>query len=110
MIGGQGRQWQWTATRAAKALLLGELAEADLKPELEIFADDVKCAHGAAVGDLDADSLFYLRARGIPEAEARGLLLHAFLEDAVAANQPIPTSGNRCAHRTAETALEARVA
>lgn len=70
--------------QTAKALLLGETAEADLKPELEIFADDVKCAHGAAVGDLDADSLFYLRARGIPETEARGLLLHAFLEDAVA--------------------------
>lgn len=70
--------------QTAKALLLGEAAEADLKPELEIFADDVKCAHGAAVGDLDADSLFYLRARGIPEVEARGLLLHAFLEDAVA--------------------------
>lgn len=72
------------SVQTAKALLLGESAEADLKPELEIFADDVKCAHGAAVGDLDADSLFYLRARGIPEAEARGLLLHAFLEDAVA--------------------------
>jgi Fe-S cluster assembly protein SufD len=70
--------------QTAKALLLGETAEADLKPELEIFADDVKCAHGAAVGDLDADSLFYLRARGIPESQARGLLLHAFLEDAVA--------------------------
>jgi Fe-S cluster assembly protein SufD len=70
--------------QTAKALLLGEAAEADLKPELEIFADDVKCAHGAAVGDLDAESLFYLRARGIPEAEARGLLLHAFLEDALA--------------------------
>jgi Fe-S cluster assembly protein SufD len=72
------------SNQSAKALLLGETAEADLKPELEIFADDVKCAHGAAVGDLDAESLFYLRARGIPEAEARGLLLHAFLEDAVA--------------------------
>ena len=72
------------SSQTAKALLLGEGAEADLKPELEIFADDVKCAHGAAVGDLDAESLFYLRARGIPEAEARGLLLQAFLEDAVA--------------------------
>ena len=70
--------------QTAKALLLGERAEADLKPELEIFADDVKCAHGAAVGDLDADSLFYLRARGIPEAEARNMLLRAFLEEAVA--------------------------
>ncbi len=72
------------SSQTAKALLLGDAAEADLKPELEIFADDVKCAHGAAVGDLDADSLFYLRARGIPEAEARGLLLQAFLEDAIA--------------------------
>ena len=72
------------SSQTAKALLLGDAAEADLKPELEIFADDVKCAHGAAVGDLDAESLFYLRARGIPEAEARGLLLQAFLEDAIA--------------------------
>jgi Fe-S cluster assembly protein SufD len=69
--------------QTAKALLLGGRAEADLKPELEIFADDVKCAHGAAVGDLDGDSLFYLRARGIPEQEARHLLFHAFLDDAL---------------------------
>ena len=69
--------------QTAKALLLSPRAEADLKPELIIFADDVKCAHGAAVGDLDAEALFYLRARGIPEAEARGLLILAFLEDAV---------------------------
>ncbi|MES2254844.1 MAG: Fe-S cluster assembly protein SufD [Pseudomonadota bacterium] len=69
--------------QTAKALLLDGRAEADLKPELEIFADDVKCAHGAAVGDLDADSLFYLRARGIPEKDARHLLIHAFLEDAL---------------------------
>src|SRR4029077_8669123 len=72
------------SSQTAKALLLGEGAEADLKPELEIFADDVKCAHGAAVGDLDAESLFYLRARGIPEGEARALLIHAFLEEALA--------------------------
>jgi Fe-S cluster assembly protein SufD len=96
VAGGQGRAvYQGKVTvakgangsdsnQSAKALLLGDAAEADLKPELEIFADDVKCAHGAAVGDLDAESLFYLRARGISEAEARGLLLHAFLEDAVA--------------------------
>lgn len=69
--------------QSAKALLLGSHAEADLKPELEILADDVKCAHGAAVGDLDAESLFYLRTRGIAESEARALLIHAFLEDAV---------------------------
>jgi Fe-S cluster assembly protein SufD len=69
--------------QTAKALLLGPRAEADLKPELEIFADDVRCAHGAAVGDLDADSLFYLRSRGVPETEARNLLIRAFLEEAV---------------------------
>ncbi len=69
--------------QTAKAILLGTRAEADLKPELEILADDVKCAHGAAIGDLDANSLFYLRSRGIPEPEARSLLLRAFLEEAV---------------------------
>ncbi|HEX3653274.1 MAG TPA: SufD family Fe-S cluster assembly protein [Rhizomicrobium sp.] len=70
--------------QTAKGLLLGERAEIDLKPELEILADDVKCAHGAAVGDLDPESLFYLRSRGLPEGEARALLMRAFLEDAVA--------------------------
>jgi Fe-S cluster assembly protein SufD len=69
--------------QTAKGLLLGERSEIDLKPELEILADDVKCAHGAAVGDLDPESLFYLRSRGVPEAEARALLMRAFLEDAV---------------------------
>jgi Fe-S cluster assembly protein SufD len=91
--------------QTAKALLLGEAAEADLKPELEIFADDVKCAHGAAVGDLDAESLFYLRARGIPEAQARRMLLQAFLEDAVA---QISDADSRALARTELlTALEA---
>lgn len=69
--------------QTAKGLLLEDRAEIDLKPELEIFADDVKCAHGAAVGDLDAESLFYLRSRGIPENEARALLMRAFIGDAV---------------------------
>jgi Fe-S cluster assembly protein SufD len=70
--------------QTAKAILLGGRAEADLKPELEILADDVKCAHGAAIGDLDADSLFYLRSRGLPETEARTLLIRGFLEEAIA--------------------------
>jgi Fe-S cluster assembly protein SufD len=74
---------QSDSRQTAKALLLGTRAEADLKPELEILADDVKCAHGAAVGDLDADSLFYLRARGLSESDARNLLIHAFLEEAI---------------------------
>ena len=83
--------------QTAKALLLSETAEADLKPELEIFADDVKCAHGAAVGDLDADSLFYLRARGIPENHARAILMYAFLEEAL---EPIANEDLRGAVRT----------
>lgn len=59
-------------------LLLSRLAEADARPELEIYADDVKCAHGATVGQLDEDALFYLRSRGIETAHARQLLTYAF--------------------------------
>ena len=66
-----------------RALLLSKTAEADAKPELEIHADDVVCGHGAAIGDLDADALFYLRARGIPLDEARAMLTEAFLEEAL---------------------------
>ena len=67
----------------SKALLLSDQAELDAKPELEIYADDVKCSHGATTGDLDHDALFYLRARGIPEAAARRMLIEAFLAEAV---------------------------
>jgi Fe-S cluster assembly protein SufD len=66
-----------------KALLLSPRAEADAKPELEIFADDVICGHGTAIGAVVSDALFYLRSRGISEAEARSLLVRAFLEDAI---------------------------
>ena len=66
-----------------QALLLSPEAEIDSKPQLEIYADDVKCSHGATVGALDAEQLFYLRARGIPEAAARAMLIEAFLQDAV---------------------------
>lgn len=64
---------------AAHALLLSEDAEANAKPELEIFADDVACGHGATVGALDKTLLFYLRARGLPEKEAQALLIEAFV-------------------------------
>jgi Fe-S cluster assembly protein SufD len=64
-----------------KNLLLSRQARADSKPELEILADDVKCSHGATVGDLDRNQMFYLRARGIPEAEARALLVEAFIAE-----------------------------
>jgi Fe-S cluster assembly protein SufD len=62
-------------------LLLSRDAEADTKPQLEIYADDVKCAHGATVGQLDADALFYLRSRAMDEAAARDLLTYAFARD-----------------------------
>ena len=64
-----------------KALLLSDTAEIDCKPELEIFADDVKCSHGAASGELDEEQLFYMRSRGIDEDEARRILVEAFLDD-----------------------------
>lgn len=64
-----------------KALMLSDKAEVDCKPELEIYADDVKCSHGATIGEIDLDQLFYLRARGIDEATARGLLVAAFVTE-----------------------------
>ncbi len=67
----------------SQALLLSPEAEIDCKPELEIFADDVKCSHGATIGALDPDQLFYLRARGIPEKLARTMLVRAFLDEAI---------------------------
>jgi Fe-S cluster assembly protein SufD len=66
-----------------RTLLLSDKAEIDTKPELEIYADDVKCAHGATVGELDEDALFYLRSRGIPELAARRLLIEAFLGEVI---------------------------
>ena len=73
------------AKMATHALLLSEEAEADAKPELEIFADDVVCGHGATAGALDDDLLFYLKARGIPQKEAEALMIEAFIGEAVEA-------------------------
>lgn len=67
------------ASQSMKAMLLARTATANAKPELEIFADDVKCAHGATVGELDANALFYLMSRGIAPAEAKALLLRGFI-------------------------------
>lgn len=64
-----------------RALLLNDKAEIDCKPELEIFADDVKCSHGAASGDLDQDQLFYLVSRGIDEKSARQILIESYLDE-----------------------------
>ena len=68
-------------TSELKALLLSDDATINSKPELEIFADDVKCSHGATVGQLDGEALFYLRARGIPEDRANAILQFAFASD-----------------------------
>jgi Fe-S cluster assembly protein SufD len=67
----------------SRALLLSRKAEADAKPELEIYADDVLCAHGATVGELDESQLFYLTSRGIDRQKARAMLISAFLDDAI---------------------------
>ncbi len=69
------------AKQTNRALLLSEDAQINSKPELEIFANDVKCTHGAAVGQLDKDAVFYLRSRGIGLVEARHVLIHAFAGD-----------------------------
>jgi len=82
-----------------QALLLSPDAEVDSKPQLEIYADDVKCSHGATVGELDAEQLFYLRSRGIREVDARAILVRAFLAEAL---DPI-------AHDAGRAALEAAV-
>ena len=66
------------AKQTNKALLLSDDATINTKPQLEIFADDVKCTHGAAIGQLDDDAMFYMRARGIAERDARDILIHAF--------------------------------
>jgi len=66
------------AKQTNRALLLSDNASINTKPQLEIFADDVKCTHGAAIGQLDEDAIFYLRARGLTYFEARDMLIHAF--------------------------------
>ena len=79
------------AYQSNKNILMGEQSSANTKPQLEIFADDVKCSHGCTIGKLDEDALFYLRARGISEKNAKALLLHAFASDILGQiqNEPI---------------------
>jgi len=70
--------------QSIRAMLLDRGATVNARPELEIFADDVKCAHGCAIGELDKDGLFYLASRGLPPAAAKALMLQAFLAEAFA--------------------------
>ena len=92
------------AHQLSRNLIIGDRAVIDTKPELEIHADDVKCSHGASVGDLDEAALFYLRSRGIAEAEARRLLIDGFLREAVETVEQLDLHAyllRRLAHRLA---------
>jgi Fe-S cluster assembly protein SufD len=71
------------AFQSNKNILMADTATINTKPQLEIWADDVKCSHGCTTGQLDREQLFYLRARGIDEMNARKLLLKAFAEEVV---------------------------
>ncbi len=104
--------------QSLKGLLLSRSATINAKPELEIFADDVKCAHGATVGELDRDALFYMASRGVPEPEAKALLTRAFVADALdrigeghgasevrPGDEPSPMSVREAFHEDAEAWL-----
>jgi Fe-S cluster assembly protein SufD len=78
------------ARQSSRNLLLSPGAEIDTKPELEIYADDVKCSHGATTGQLDATALFYLRSRGLSETQARSLLIRAFAESILSTIEHAP--------------------
>jgi len=89
----QGSQ-QTDSQQSSRNLLLSEGARVDAKPQLEIFADDVKCAHGATVGQLEPDEVFYLQSRGLSESAARSLLTYAFAAEVIDAI-PVPTLRDR---------------
>ena len=74
---------QTDAGQQSRNLLLSDKAHVDTKPQLEIFADDVKCAHGATVGQIEADELFYLKSRGLSDVTARNLLTYAFAAEII---------------------------
>lgn len=86
----EARAQKTNAYQSNKNILLSDKASINTKPQLEIFADDVKCSHGCTVGSLDQNAMFYLRARGIPEAEARRMLLQAFAADILDHIRPEP--------------------
>jgi Fe-S cluster assembly protein SufD len=86
------------AHQLSRNLIIGRRAAIDTKPELEIYADDVKCTHGASVGDLDAAALFYLCARGIPLEEARRMLIDGFLREAVDTVDDLDTRAHLLRH------------
>lgn len=88
------------AKQTNKNLLLSDDAVVNTKPQLEIYADDVKCTHGATLGQIDPNAVFYLRSRGIPESEAKGMMIQAFASEIV----------ERVAYVPAREALRSEVA
>ncbi|WP_323761377.1 Fe-S cluster assembly protein SufD [Maricaulis sp.] len=94
---------QTDARMTHRALMLGEKAEIDAKPELEIYADDVQCAHGNALGTLDETALFYMRQRGLPEAKARALLIESYLAE------PLDRVRDEALRETLKASLRARL-
>ena len=98
------------AKQTNRNLLLSDDAQIDTKPQLEIYADDVKCTHGATIGQIEGDALFYLRSRGIDEVSARKLLLFAFASECLDRMKPGPVRRhveeliNRCLFRMANSA------
>ena len=98
---------QTDGEQSLRGLLLQRAATVNLKPELEIFADDVKCAHGATVGELDKTALFYLQSRGIDEARAKAMLTRAFVADAMAriGEEPVRAAFEADAEKWLESAL-----
>lgn len=92
---------QTDAGQSCRGLLLSDRAHIDAKPQLEIFADDVKCAHGAAIGQLDPEEMFYLRSRGLSEERARNLLTYAFAAEVL---ERLPVASLRS--RLTQTVLE----
>jgi Fe-S cluster assembly protein SufD len=89
------------AFQSNKSILLSDEATINTKPQLEIFADDVKCSHGATSGQLDAESLFYLRSRGLSEKSAKAMLVYAFASD-VLSNIKIESLKLNLEHKIAE--------
>ncbi|MBT8205966.1 MAG: SufD family Fe-S cluster assembly protein, partial [Eudoraea sp.] len=82
-------------------ILISDKATINTKPQLEIFADDVKCSHGCTIGQLDKDAMFYLQSRGIPKKEATALLMYAFTDD-VMDSVRLPELKNRINNLIAE--------
>ena len=82
-LSGSSADWSTDARQQSRNILLSETARITTQPQLEIYADDVKCSHGATVGQMDAEAILYMRQRGLSEAQARRLQIEGFVGDVV---------------------------